>query len=41
MLRWMCTYGFDIAAGGGTEQETVGLLGLARRRGRLRGGCDI
>lgn len=41
VLCCLCTCGFDIAAGGGAEQEAVGFLGLARWRGCLWGGRDI
>lgn len=29
VLCCLCTCGFDVAAGGGAEQEAVGFLGLA------------
>lgn len=41
VLCCLCTCGFDVAAGGGAEQEAVGFLGLAGWRGRLWGGRNI
>ena len=41
VLCCFVTCRFDVAAGGGAEQEAVGSLGLTRWRGRLGGGGNI